>query len=32
MTTTITLGQLPAVFEKVLTAQIRGRTVVEIGG
>jgi len=32
MTTTVTLGQLPAVFEKILKAQIRGRTVVKIGG
>jgi putative YhdH/YhfP family quinone oxidoreductase len=32
MTTTVTLGQLPVVFEKILKAQIRGRTVVKIGG
>jgi putative YhdH/YhfP family quinone oxidoreductase len=32
LTSTVTLGQLPAVFERILTAQIRGRTVVKIGG
>jgi len=29
---TVTLDQLPAVFEKILKAQARGRTVVKVAG
>jgi acrylyl-CoA reductase (NADPH) len=32
MSTTVELEQLPAVFEKILKAQARGRTVVKLGG
>jgi acrylyl-CoA reductase (NADPH) len=32
MTTVVTLEQLPPVFEKILKAQSRGRTVVKLGG
>ncbi len=32
MCTTVTLEQLPAVFEKILKAQARGRTVVKLAG
>lgn len=32
MTTVVTLDQLPPVFEKILKAQSRGRTVVKLGG
>jgi acrylyl-CoA reductase (NADPH) len=32
MTTTVGLDQLPAVFERILKAQIKGRTVVKLAG
>jgi hypothetical protein len=32
MTTNVGLDQLPAVFERILKAQIKGRTVVKLAG
>jgi hypothetical protein len=32
MTSTVQLQELPGVFDKILKAQMRGRTVVAVGG